>query len=170
MFSIGDKIIYGSDGAYTVSDITSSPVDKSDERKFYVLRPVHGPQGNVIITPVGNENVKMRLVMSREEALAFIDTIPSVALLTVEKEKNRRNVYKEALAGASCAELVSIVKTVMARREAFTAQKKRLSESDNDYERKAKHCLCGELAIALDIPLAEVDEFIKNRLSASIDA
>lgn len=170
MFSIGDKIIYGSDGVYVVADFTSSPFDKSDERRFYVLRPVHGPQGNVIITPVGNENVKMRAVMSRDEALAFIDKISSIPPLTVEKEKNRRNVYKEALAGASCEQLVSIVKTVMARRDAMLSHKKRLSESDNDYERKAKYCLCGELAIALDIPLEEVDEFIRKRVSAHIEA
>ncbi len=170
MYSIGDKIIYGSDGAYVVADFTSSPVNKNDERKFYVLHPVHGPQGNVIITPVGNENVKIRPVMSREDALALIDRIPSILPLTVEKEKNRRNVYKEALADASCEQLVSIVKTVMARREAFINQKKRLSESDNDYERKAKYCLCGELAIALDIPLEEVDEFIRKRVSALIEA
>lgn len=169
MFSIGDKIIYGSDGVYVVSDFTSSPVDKNDERRFYVLRPVHGPQSNVIITPVGNGNVKMRPVMSREDAITFIDAIPSIPLLTVEKEKNRRNVYKEALAVASCEKLVSIVKTVMARREAFVNQKKRLSESDNDYERKAKYCLCGELAISLDIPLEEVDEFIRSRLSAQVN-
>ena len=170
MFSVGDKIIYGSDGAYLVADLTSSPVDKNDERKFYVLRPVHGPAGNVIITPVGNENVKMRPVMSREEALVFIDRIPSIPLLTVEKEKNRRVVYKETLAKASCEELVSIVKTVMERRKSFAAQKRRLSESDNDYERKAKYCICGELAIALDIPYEEVDGFIRSRLLASANA
>ncbi|MBE6646014.1 MAG: hypothetical protein E7611_00040 [Ruminococcaceae bacterium] len=166
MFSIGDCIVYGSEGVYTVSEYTSSPIDKNDTRQFYVLRPVHGPAGNVIITPVGNDKVKMRAVMSREEALAFIDRMPEIPTLTVEREKNRREVYRQALANASGDEFVKIIKTVMERREELLKAKKRLSESDNDYEKKAKFCLHGELSISLGIPIDQMDEFIKNRLSS----
>ena len=88
MFSIGDKIMYGSEGAFTVAEYTSSPIDKNDPRQFYVLRPVHGPAGNVIITPVDNERIKMRPVMSRNEALALIDKIPSIPLLTVRRTQS----------------------------------------------------------------------------------
>ena len=169
MFSIGDKIIYGSEGVYTVKEFTTSPIDKTDTRLFYVLCSVHGPAGNVIITPVGNDKVKMRPVMSRDEALAFIDRIPEISTLTVEKEKNRREIYRQTLANATGDDFVSIIKTVMERREIFLKAKKRLSESDNDYERKAKFCLNGELASSLDIPIDEVDSFIRERL-ASVSA
>lgn len=169
MFSIGDKIIYGSEGVYTVKEFTTSPIDKTDTRQFYVLCSVYGPSGNVIITPVGNDKVKMRPVMSRDEALAFIDRIPEITTLTVEKEKNRREVYRQTLANATGDDFVSIIKTVMERREIFLKAKKRLSESDNDYERKAKFCLNGELASSLDIPIDEVDSFIRERL-ASVSA
>lgn len=168
MFSIGDNIIYGSEGVFTVTEYTTSPIDKNDTRQFYVLRPVLGPVGNVIITPVGNDRVKMRAVMNREEALDFIDKIPTIPTLIVEREKNRREVYRQALANASCEELVSIVKTVMARRRDMLKAKKRLSESDNDYEKKAKLCLGGELAIALGIPFDKVDSFIEERLNSII--
>ena len=143
MFSIGDKIIYGSEGVYTVKEFTNSPIDKTDTRQFYVLCSVHGPAGNVIITPVGNDKVKMRPIMSREEALAFIDRIPDIPTVTVEKEKNRRDVYRKTLANATGDDFVSIIKTVMERRETFLKLKKRLSESDNDYEKKAKFCING---------------------------
>ena len=168
MFSIGDNIIYGSEGVYTVTEYTSSPIDKNDTRQFYVLRPVHGPIGNVIITPVGNDKVKMRAVMTRDEALAFIDKMPSIPTLTVEREKNRREVYRQALAKADGGEFVSIIKTVMARREEFLKSKKRLSESDSDYEKKAKFCLHGELAISLELPIDRIEAFIEERLSSTI--
>ncbi len=168
MFSIGDKVVYRSDGVFTVSEYSSSPIDKNDTRQFYVLRPVHGPVGNIIMTPMENEDSKMRAVMSREDALLFIDNIPSVSILTVEKEKNRRDVYRKALDGATAEVLVSIIKTVMLRRAELAKVKKRVSESDNDYEKKAKHCLNGELSIALDIPLEDVDSFIEERISSII--
>lgn len=168
MFSIGDNIIYGSEGVYTVTEFTTSPIDKNDTRQFYVLRPVHGPVGNVIITPVGNDKVKMRAVMSREDALDLIDKIPSLPTLTVEKEKNRREVYRVALAEASPEKFVGIIKTVMERRAEMLKLKKRLSESDNDYEKKAKFCLNGELAVSLGMRFDEVDSFIEERLSTAV--
>ena len=166
MFSIGDKIIYGSDGVFTVSEYASSPIDKNDTRQFYVLRPVYGPAGNVIMTPVDNERAKMRPVMSREEAIAFVDSLPSIEVLTVEREKNRRDIYRKTLELASLESLVSIIKTVQVRRIELAKVKKRPSESDNDYEKKAKHCLYGELSIALEIPVSDVERFIECRLES----
>ena len=162
LFSIGDKIVYGSEGVYYVADYTSSPIDKNDKRQFYVLKPVHGPAGNVILTPVDNINVKMRKVMDRAAALAFIEKIPSVELLTVEKEKDRRELYKTTLASGSCEDYIAIIKTVHVRREEFLRAKKRLAESDNDYEKKSKFCLYGELAVSLGEEMCEVERMIES--------
>ena len=164
MFSIGDKIIYGSEGVYLITEYTTSPIDKNDKRQFYLLSPMHGPAGNVIITPVDNDKVNMRLVMSRDEALTFIDSIPEISILTVEREKSRREIYKATLASGQGSDLISIIKTVRERREICIQQKKRLSDSDSDYEKKAKFCLYGELAVALGITFDCVEEFIKKRL------
>ena len=166
MFSIGDKIIYGSEGVYAVNEYTTSPIDKNDTRQFYVLCPVYASACNTIITPVGNDKVAMRPIMSREEALDFIAKIPGIPTLTVEREKERRDVYKNALASATPESFVSIIKTVMERREIFFKAKKRLSESDNDYERKAKFCLGGELASSIGIPLDKIESFVLEKISA----
>ncbi|MBQ8408190.1 MAG: CarD family transcriptional regulator [Clostridia bacterium] len=164
MFAIGDKIVYGSEGVYVVSEYACSPIDKNDKRQFYILKPAHGPEGNVIYTPVDNERVVMRPIMTREEALAFIEQIPDVGIIEVDREKNRREKYRETMHDARGAQYVSIIKTVYQRREEFIKQKKRLPESDTEYERKAKFCLYGELSSSLDIPLAEVEGFITERI------
>ncbi len=164
MFALGDKIMYGTEGVYIVSEYADSPIDKSDGRRFYVLKPAHGPEGNLIYTPVDNDKVNMRPVMTRDEALAFIDTIPDISALEVEKEKNRREVYRLTMQDADCNEYVSIIKTVHQRREELAKYKKRLSEADNNYEKKAKFCLYGELSIALDIPVDEIERFIVDKL------
>jgi CarD family transcriptional regulator len=164
LFSIGDKIVYGSEGVFTVSEYTDSPIDKNDDRRFYVLKPIFGPEGNIIMTPVDNINVKMRAVMDRSDALSFIERIPDICILTVEKEKNRRDTYREALACANCEQYVSIIKTVYARREEAIKQKKRLAESDNDYEKKAKFCLFGELSVAMGISVSEVERLVEDKI------
>ena len=162
LFSIGDKIVYGSEGVYFVAEYTVSPVDKNDTRQYYLLRPVFGPVGNVIFTPVDNDRVKMRPVMDKACAESFIETIPSIEILTVEREKNRRDMYKATLSNASPQDFIAIIKTVHVRRGEFLRAKKRLAESDNDYEKKSKFCLYGELALALGVEMCDVDRMIEN--------
>ena len=166
LFAIGDIIVYGSEGVYVVSEYTASPIDKNDTRQFYLLRPVHGPACNVIMTPVDNTNVKMRQVMNEKAALEFIGKLPEIEVLTVEKEKNRRDLYRATLANARCEDFAAIIKTVRARREDFIRAKKRLAESDNDYEKKSKFCLYGELAVSLGIGLEDVESRIEQLLEA----
>lgn len=158
MFNIGDRVIYDSLGVYTVKDITKSPVDKTDERIFYVLVPMHEPACNVVVTPVSNP--KVRELISRERADEIIIKIPEIEPLVVENERNRRDVYKAALTGLNLEDYVRIIKTVHVRREHFAKNKKRISETDADYEKRAKHGLYSELAVVYDVPITEVEEMI----------
>lgn len=168
MFSIGEHIIYGNQGVYTVSDLSRSPVDKDDERQYYVLRPIHESASNIIFTPVNNDRVPMRLLISRDEALELIDRIPFIGALEIENEKKRRDVYKAALGKTELDEYVRIIKTVYLRRERLAKNRKRVSEADAEYEKRAKYCLYGELAVVLDISMAEVERFIAERIGEAV--
>ena len=162
MFAIGDVIVYGSDGVFVVSEYASSPIDKKDDRVFYVLKPVYGNVSNVIYTPADNQRVAMRGVMTREEALRFIDTIPEISLLYIENEKKRRVTYRDALSECNNEHYVKIIKTVRKKREECQNQRKRLSECDEEYEKKAKHCLYGELAVSLEMSFNDVERYVLN--------
>ena len=164
MFAIGDRIVYGSEGVFTVTEYTSSPIDKSDTRVFYVLRPVAGVHVNIVITPSEGGVTPMRAVIGREEALALIDRMPDISLVKVENERGRRESYRTVMSKGTGESMVSIIKTVRDRRVSFASQKRRLSETDTDFESRAKHCLYSELSVALDIPYSEVDSFILERL------
>ena len=162
MFNIGDSVIYENQGVYTVKEITKSPVDKTDDRLFYVLIPVHEPACNVIVTPVGGQRV--RAVITKERANEIIGKIPELSVLTVENERNRRDVYKAALGGLNLEDYVRIIKTVYARREELAKVKKRISETDADYEKRAKHGLYSEFAVVFDIPITDVEQMIADRI------
>ncbi len=164
MFNIGDKIVYGSEGVFTVQEYTASPLDKSDERIFYILVPISGSQNNKIIAPSDGGRVPMRGVISRDEALALIDRMPEIGEITVAQERGRRDAYRAVINEGRGEDFVSIIKTVRRRREEFMLLKRRLSETDTDFEGRAKNCLFGELSVALDIPRADVERFIEERL------
>ena len=164
MFNIGDKIVYGSEGVFTVQEYTTSPLDKNDERVFYILVPISGSQNNKIIAPSDGGRVPMRGVMSREEALALIDRMPEICEVEVSQERGRREAYRAVINEGRGENFVSIIKTVRRRREEFLILKRRLSETDTDFEGRAKNCLLGELSVALDIPRSDVEKFIVERL------
>ena len=75
MYKPGDWIIYGSTGVCKVKEITTPDFEKDKSRRYYALEPVY--QDGVIYTPV-DTRAFMRSVITREDALALIDRIPTM--------------------------------------------------------------------------------------------
>ena len=165
MFAIGDRVVYGYEGVFCVSEYTTSPIDKNDERVFYVLRPAFGSGNSMIVTPSEGGVTSIRAVISREEAEAIINRIGEIGEVVVDKERNRREVYREVM-GRCCAEAcISIIKTVRTRRREFLAQKRRLAETDTDFESRARYCLFCELAAAMNISISEAEQIVMLKLN-----
>ena len=79
MFQPGELLVYGSTGVCQVLSIDQrqdyvNGVKQS--RLYYQLKPLY--QGGVIYTPVDNDKVVMRPVISREDAETLIDSIPTL--------------------------------------------------------------------------------------------
>ena len=165
VFNIGDKIIYGFEGVFVVSEYTDSPLDKNDKRVFYVLRPVNGSTGNKIVTPADGSSVPVRAVMGSDEAAALLKMIPEISEVAVLNERLRREEYRKVMTRGRSEDFVSIIKTVRRRRIEFMAQKRRLSETDTDFESRAKNCLLTELSISLGITYAEADKLVAEKLA-----
>lgn len=164
MFSVGELMIYGTNGVCRVKDICASPFDPSDERQYYVLMPLNDNSNLVIYTPVGNESVVMRPLLSPDCARGLINSIPELDTIEVPIEKRRRDVYRAAMQTADPVEYVKLIKTVRTRRAEFVRTRRRLPDLDNDFEHAAKNCLYGELSEVLGIRRDEVNTFIADTL------
>ena len=165
MFAIGDSVVYGYDGVYFVSEYTTSPIDKNDPRVFYVLRPAFGSGNNRIVTPSEGGVTSIRAVISKSEAEAVIARIGEIDEVIVDKERNRREVYREVMSRCCAEACISIIKTVKTRRREFLAQKRRLAETDTDFESRARHCLFSEIATAMNITLAEAEQAVMLKVN-----
>ena len=160
MFSVGDKIIYGENGVCTVSKI--GPLEMTGatpDKLFYHLQPLVG--SGVFYTPV-NSGAFMRPCISREEAEALIDAMPSIAPAICHD--NRFNhvdaFYKELFRQHSCEALVAIVKGLRAR----ISEKKTKSSRAETTMKRAKDMLHGELSIALDMEIGDVEAYSRRRI------
>jgi len=164
MFEIGEYIIYGNHGVCRVEDIGSLDIPGIDKsRKCYTLQPVFS-KASTLYTPVDNDKVLMRRVMTNEEAMELMEQIPDIPLLWIENDKQREEVYKEALRSHDCANWIKIIKTLYVRRQERLSQGKKLTFTDEKYLNIAKNCLYGELSIALDLEKDKIEDLINERL------
>ncbi len=167
MFEIGEHIVYGTSGICRVEEICSSPYDKNDTRTFYLLIPVHNPMGATIYTPVDNDRVPMRRLMTPEEIDALIGAIPEIGLLQVPAEKQRREIYRSTVYALRPEGYVSVMKTVKRRREELTAARKHFPVSDMEYGRLARHLLYSEFAHVLGMSEDSIEGYIADKLGVA---
>ena len=160
MYDIGEKIIYGENGVCTVSKVAPLDASGGSDKLFYHLEPLIG--SGVYFTPV-DSGAYMRRVMSREEAEALIDSIPSIepAVCRDNRFNHVDAFYKELFRQHSCEALVAIVKGL---RERMNEKKTKSSRAESTM-RRARDMLHGELSIALGMDISEVEPYILERIS-----
>ena len=162
MYAVGEKIVYGEHGVCTVEKV--APLDMSGVPKsklYYHLTPLVG--SGKFFTPVDSE-AYMRPVMDRQAAEALIDAMPGIepAICTDNRFNHVDAYYKELFRSHSCEALVSIVKGLNTR----MAERKTRSSRAEATMKRAKEMLHGELSVALDMDIAEVEPYILSRIGA----
>ena len=161
MYSVGEKVIYGENGVCTVSKVAPLEASGSSDKLFYHLKPLIG--SGVYFTPVDSV-AYMRPIISRAEAEALIDAIPSIepAICRDNRFNHVDAFYKELFRQHSCEALVAIVKGLHLR----MSEKKTKSSRAESTMKRAKDILHGELSIALGMDVGEVESYISERLKS----
>ena len=160
MFSVGDMIIYGENGVCTVEKI--APLEMSGasrDKLYYSLRPLVG--SGTFFSPV-ESGVFMRPIMSRAEAEAFIDTIPTIepAICNDTRFNHVDAFYKELFKQHTCEALVAVIKGLYER---MSERKTKSSRAETTMKR-ARDILYCELSASLEIELSQVDAYIESRV------
>ena len=164
MFSVGDKIIYGENGVCTVESIGPLTMAGAPKEKlYYYLSPLIG--SGTYFAPV-DSGAYMRPVMSKAEAEALIDSMPGIqpAICTDNRFNHVDAFYKELFKQHSCEALVSIVKGLKSR---MSDRKTKSSRAEATMKR-AKDILHGELSVALEIDVKDVEDYIVSRLGSEV--
>lgn len=164
MFKKDDYVVCGNNGICRVTDVTTlNMAGAPKDRLYYILKPVYAESSTVYI-PVDNHKVMIRPALSKEEAHALIEKIPSLEQVWVENEKQREYTYKECLKQNTCEEYVRIIKTLYLRRQDRLAKGQKTIGLDERYLKQAEEFLYGELAVALGIEKKSVEEYITEEI------
>ena len=160
MFAVGEKIVYGENGVCTVEKIEPLQISGTPKDKlYYHLSPLIG--SGKYYTPV-DSSAFMRPVMTREEANALIDSMPAIepAICNDNRFNHVDAYYKELFRQHTCEALVAIVKGLRCR----MAERKTRSSRAEATMKRARDMLHGELSVALDLDMSEVEDYIHTRL------
>ncbi len=166
MFQIGEYIQYGNSGVCKVDAITQNIDGFGQGKTFYILIPVENA-GSRIYTPVDNEKVVMRRLLTRDEGRQLLQKIPDIPELGISDDKTRESRYKEAILSGNSESWIQVIKTVYLRQERRVAQGRKITATDERYLRSAEDRLCSELAVIFGKEKGQVKQFIREKLSAS---
>ena len=162
MYHTGEFIVYGTSGVCEVTAVGQPAFARDEGRLYYTLTPVYGTE--TIYIPVDSP-VFMRPVLSREQAEALIESIPAIEedSFTTHSLRLASEHYQAALQSHDCHELVQLIKTVYAKSR---RNGRRVSQIDQRYRKRAEDLLHSELAVALGIPLKEVQPYIARSIAS----
>lgn len=166
MYQTGDLILYGSTGVCRVTEIIAKKLSRTEpEKLYYVLVPLY--QTGTITTPVEGGKIFTRPVISREEALALIDTIPQIEAEAYHNQNLQQleNHYKKAMESHDCRDLLCLTMSTYRKKQEREQAKLKFGAVDRRYMERAENLLYGELAVALDIAREQVEAFIGERLA-----
>ncbi len=164
MFRINDYIIYGDNGICKIDDICIPLIEGIDtNRKYYVLRPVNTARSKIYI-PVDSDKAVIRKIMSYEEAMELIDSIPSIEIIKIENEKLKVSTYRYLFHKNNGKDMLGILKTLYLKREKRLKTGKKFSASDERYFHMAEEHLYNELSFSLGIKKEDMENFIAERV------
>ena len=162
MFREGERVVYGSEGVCRVEKI--GPLEQGGQA-YFTLTPLYG--NGAAFVPVARESA-LRPALDREEALALIRRMPELECVPEADGKGREAEYLRLLRSHDSAALACLGKTIW-QRSRENAGKRRGSEREERFRKRAEELLFGELAAALDIPREKVPEAIEGILSGTED-
>ena len=161
MYSKGDYIIYGINGVCKVQDLMKSE-SSGDDKVYYILQPLD-QGGSKIFTPVDNQKVFMRPLISREEAVKLIEGIPQYDDMMLHERQDQEQEYKKILQEYDCTVYLRFIKALYLKSESREAKGKRITAIDERYLTLAKRILLSELSVVLDLTVDDVDRLLAQK-------
>lgn len=161
-FAVGDTVVYGGSGVCEVSEIKDVQFGRERPQKYYILKPLFVNQAMVVYVPMKNDKLvsKMQPIISRDEALVLIRSINSMNIDWIDDRNARRDKYSDLIASGERRDIISVIRVINAHREALEAEGKTLNMQDEKLLYEAEKRMKAEFAVALDLDINEVVDFI----------
>ena len=164
MFCANDVVLYGVDGICRVAGKTMRTL-AGRAAEYYVLKPL-SPENSTVYVPVDNAALveRMRRLLTRDEVIRLIRSIPDEDTIWIEDDARRRAVYGGIIEGSDRRELVRLIKTLYQRDRTMKESHRKLPTADERLMKEAEKRLYGEFAHVLSIDPGQVPPFTSGMI------
>ncbi len=163
MFKIGDYVVKSNTGICKVEDIVLLDMRGDGEKPYYVLLPIDDERAKLFVN-VEADRTKVRAVMTKDDAFAFIRKIENIKAVWIDNDKLREQKYKEAFRSNEPEALVGVIKNLYKRGQDRLAEGKKIAATDEKYFKMAEDALYSELAFSLEIRKEEIESLITETI------
>jgi len=148
MYQIGELVQYGTSGVCKVEEIVQGVPWLQKDTQCYLLVPVSKKEEK-IYTPVDNDKVKMRRILSCEEVKELMGKASEIEGPAVLNEKQCESIYREELYSVDCYRWLGLLKTLYTRKAERTAIGKKITATDERYLKNVEERLREELNLVI---------------------
>lgn len=161
-----EYVMYKSTGVCRVLSKEAQSPDGITEILYYKLKPLDDPNSTYYI-PVANAADKLRQLLTKEEVLELIDSMPRCAdeeTMWSDNRRERREMYSQILRGDNQHALVQMTASLYFRKQSSEASGKRFSSMDESAMKNAEALMLQEFGIVLGMKPEDVRKFIDDRV------
>ena len=150
MFSVGQNVLYGTNGVCVVNDIIEKKVGKVS-MEYYVLKPLD-TNFSTLFVPTGNENLvkKIRTVMTKDMINDILSHLPDPGEWNDNKQE-RSDEFKQIISEGNFTELVRMIRLIYKHSDELSSLGRHLHMSDERFLKEAEKMVSEEIALAFDI-------------------
>lgn len=159
MFSIGDLVLYSTNGVCCIDDICEKTV-LGVTKNYYVLHPMKDSKLS-ISTPVENGKVTMMELISKEEAKEILESFKEDGIDWIESDNDRNHIYSHIIKKGERKEVSRLANTLMKEKIKIEGNGKKFHEKDKKLLTSIQSVIYTELALSLDT----TDEFIEEKIN-----
>ena len=165
MFSVGDRIIYGSTGVCQIENIVENELT-GVMREYYVMRPVDTNKSTIYV-PVDNEKLvsRMREVPSAEKLKAMIQNAKKEQIEWVDNHIRRSELFHEILNEGEIPRILVLFKTLNARSVTLAQENKHLPKTDERIFKECQKLLSSEISAILNVEQNEALNIMLNNFT-----
>jgi CarD family transcriptional regulator len=163
VFSVGDRVIYGSNLLCIFDGIQDKEFDNKTLR-YFVIKPIF-EKGSTIYIPFEIDDIdkKIHRLLSVEEINAVLTEDQKEDTIWIENEKEREERFRQILTENDRIIALKLLKTLCLRK----ALGKKLNVSDERILKDAQKTLFDELAYVLDVKRERILSFILEQTGVS---
>ena len=166
MFKVDDIVTYGINGVCKIVAIEEKNL-MGTKKDYMVLKPLNGDKSTFYV-PVDNDNLLsiMKKLLSEDEINQLIDSMPNEKILWINNERERKERYRQIIAGGNHSELISMIKAIHFEKQDREEKGKKLHISDERFLKEAEKILYDEFRYVLKLSEHELVSCIIEKIES----